>query len=144
MKNLNCFFTLAVISILIVSYPGEIKAQKAPKCVKVVTTKRPTILKLDLAELNKFYLNFEQGKSFENLKTAKTDLSYYLLAQELNGNRIFAFELEQKGKRLFLNKYMPVQTCDIGDLSLDTFLKEEGKISGCRLGNYTFKQLPKE
>ncbi len=124
--------------------PSITYGQKVPKCVKVATIKRPVVLVLNLDKLNRFSKNFEELLSFDEMKTAKWELAYYLLAKEKDGNRIFAFELEQKGKRLFLNKFYPVQTCDMGDLSLDTFIKNEGRISGCRLGNHSFKQLQKK
>ncbi|MBK9016910.1 MAG: hypothetical protein IPM82_24200 [Saprospiraceae bacterium] len=71
----------------------------------------------------------------------KSELAYYLLATETNGTRIFAFELELKGRKLYLNKKLPVQTCSEGELSLDTFLQDEGKIKGCRMGSHAIRQV---
>lgn len=145
MKRYQLLFSIAFC--LFIVLPIGIQAQdvpRAPKRVKVATTKRPIILLLDIRKLDKFYLNFEKDIKFASMKTAKWEEHYYLLAKETQGVRIFAFELERRGKRLFLNKYNVLQTCDTGDLSLDTFLKEEGRITGCRLGTHTVKQLPRK
>jgi hypothetical protein len=124
--------------------PNITYGQKPLKSVKVATTKRPIILLLNLEKLNRFYLNYESEVELDAMKTAKWETTYYLLAKEKSGNRVFAFELEQRGKRLFLNKHKILQTCDMGELSLDTFLKENNKISGCRLGKHTTFLIPKK
>lgn len=135
---------LLALSVIILFALSNVQAQKAPKCVKVAKTTRPNWLKVNLGELFLFNKNFDEEVSFSALKLVKSELSFYLIASEQNGPRIFAFELEQKGKRLFLNKFYPVQTCDQGDLSLDTFLQLDGKIQGCRKGKHTVRQLEKK
>jgi hypothetical protein len=131
MAALFCVFTLC-----------EAQAQKPPKCVKTASTKRPTHVLVSVADLNAFYRNFQsEGASFKAMKIVKSELAYYLLASEQNGTTIYAFELELKGKKLYLNKLLPVQSCSEGELSLDTFLQEDGKIKGCRMGNHTIKQI---
>ncbi len=136
-------FLLAFTAFFLVS-AANIHAQKLPKCVKVAKSHRTNWLLVETPEVNKFYKNFDEDVAFGNLKIVKSELSFYLIADEKNGKRIFAFELEQKGKRLFLNKFYPVQTCDQGDLSLDTFLQLDGKIQGCRKGNHSITQLEKK
>lgn len=131
---------LAIFSFFVVT---DAHAQKAPKCVKVAKSHRPNWLRIDTQKLNRFYQNFDDKATFSNMKVVKSELAYYLLAREKEGTRIFAFELEQKGKRLFLNKFYPVQTCDEGEFSLDTFLQVDGKIQGCRLGTHTIRQITK-
>ena len=121
--------------------PVESIAQKAPKCLKVAKTNRPNWVKISNGDLVRFYRNFTGDVAFGNMKLVKSELAYYLIADEQNGNRIFAFELEQKGKRLFLKRELPVQTCSEGTLSLDTFLQENGKIQGCRVGNHAIKKV---
>lgn len=130
-------FLLAVLTLFSIN---GLYAQKLPKCVKVAKTHRPNWLSVKKSDLEKFYKNYGEEVTFVNLKVVKSELSYYLLASEQDGPRIFAFELEQKGKRLFLNKLYSVQTCDQGDLSLDTFLQKEGKIQACRNGKHTVKE----
>ncbi|GEM_PF-4800785 len=115
-------------------------AQKAPDCVKAAKVSRPTYVLVSPRKLHSFYRNYKAEADFGNTKIVKTDLAYYLLAAEANGNRIFAFELETKGKKLYLNKTLPVQSCSEGELSLDTFLKMDGKIKGCRIGSHTIQQ----
>lgn len=116
---------------------SSVSAQKAPKCLKVAKSDRPTWLLVKSSQLERFYTNFEAGVAFGAMKIAKSELSYYLLAQEKDGKRVFAFELEQKGHRLFLNKDYPVQSCSEGSLLLETFLQQDGKIQGCRIGKHT-------
>jgi len=116
-------------------------AQKAPECVKAATTVQPTHVLVTAEKLGAFYKNFHDTANFKNTKIVKSELAYYLLATESNGTRVFAFELEMKGKKLYLNKVLPVQTCSDGILSLDTFLQEDGKIKGCRMGSHAIKQL---
>lgn len=116
-------------------------AQKAKDCIKASTISRPTYVLVSSEKLGDFYRNFKEEASFGNTKIVKSELAYYLLATEKNGNRIFAFELEQKGKKLYLNKKLPVQICSQGDLSLDTFLQEDGKIKGCKMGAHKIMQL---
>jgi hypothetical protein len=131
MATLFCFLTLC-----------EAQAQKAPKCVKTASIKRPTHVLASVADLNAFYKNYQSdGTSFKALKIVKSELAYYLLASVQNGTAIFAFELELKGKKLYLNRLLPVQSCSEGELSLDTFLQEDGKITGCRMGSHTIKQI---
>ena len=115
-------------------------AQKAPDCIKTAKISRPTMVLLSVNKLNAFYKNFNETVNFKSMKIVKSELAYYLLATEQNGTRVFAFELELKGKKLYLNKMLPVQTCSEGEFSLDTFLQENGKIAGCRIGNHTIKQ----
>ncbi len=111
-------------------------AQKAPKCVKVAKTHRPNWLRIDTKKLDKFYRNFDNSTTFSGMKLVKSELAYYLIAEEKEGGRIIAFELKRKGRRLFLNKSFPVQSCDEGGLGLDTFLQKDGKINGCRKGTH--------
>jgi hypothetical protein len=120
---------------------GESFAQKIPDCVKVAKSHRPNWLLISSAKLNNFYRNFSGQATFGNMKIVKTDQAYYLLGQEQTSKHIFAFELTQKGKRLFLDRKNIVHSCDQGDLSLDTFLHQEGKITGCKLGNHTIRQM---
>ncbi len=133
MAVLFCFFTLC-----------EARAQKPPKCVKTASTKRPTHVLASVADLNAFYKNFQsEGTSFKSMKIVKSELAYYLLASVQNGTAIYAFELELNGKKLYLNKLLPVQSCSEGELSLDTFLQDGGKITGCRMGAHNIKQVTK-
>ncbi len=120
---------------------GQGLAQKAPECVKAATTVRPTHVLATPHKLHNFYKNYHDDVVFVNTKIVKSELAYYLLATEANGTQIFAFELEQKRKKLYLNRKLPVQTCSEGELSLDTFLQEDGKIKGCRMGAHTIKQV---
>ncbi|MBI1227391.1 MAG: hypothetical protein GC192_19320 [Bacteroidetes bacterium] len=119
----------------------NLAAQKAPECVKAATTVQPTHVLVSAQKLHDFYKNYHDEANFKNTKIVKSELSYYLLATESNGTRIFAFELETKGKKLYLNKELPVQTCSQGELSLDTFLQEDGKIKGCRMGSHEIRQI---
>ena len=137
-KFLLAFAVFSFVSV------ATVEAQRLPKCVKVAKSHRPNWLLIKNTGLKKFYKNFGEDVAFGNMKLVKSELSYYLIADEQNGKRIFAFELKQKGKRLFLNKFYPVQTCDQGDLSLDTFLQKDGKIQGCRKGKHTIRQLEKK
>ncbi len=134
---------LLVLCLFSFCFAGSANAQKAPKCVKVAKSHRPNWLRIQPKTLNNFYNNFGGGVSFQDMKIVKSELAYYLIATAKNDNRIFAFELELKGKRLFLNKFLPVQSCDQGELSLDTFLQLDGKIQGCRKGQHTITQLEK-
>ncbi len=134
------FLSVAIFSFLAIA---DVQAQKAPKCVKVAKSNRPNWLRMDANKLTKFYWNFDEMVNFQSMRLVKSELAYYLLAKEQGGNRVFAFELEQKGKRLFLNKFYPVHSCDEGSLGLETFLQRDGKIQGCRKGNHELKQLVK-
>ncbi len=122
---------------------ATVLAQKLPSSLKVAKTNRPTALFLNTTDLTKFYQNFGEPTTFRKMKLAKTELAYYLIASEAEGPRIFAFELEQKGKRLCLNKFFPVQSCSTGELTLDTFIETNGKIAGCRLGSHKIQQFEK-
>lgn len=133
--TLTLFFLLFVNNI--------VQSQKGPDCIKTAKISRPTWLYINSKKLGEFYKNFGGGVDFKGMKIVKSELSYYLIADEASGTRIFAFELEQKGKKLFLNKYLPIQSCSEGELSLDTFLQEDGKITGCRIGNHTIAQKQK-
>lgn len=128
---------LLLLSCILMS---EANAQKTPDCIKTAKISRPTMVLVSVGKLNAFYRNFNDEASFKNMKIVKSELAYYLLATEQNGARVFAFELELKGKKLYLNKLLPVQTCSEGEFSLDTFLQENGKITGCRMGAHTIKQ----
>jgi hypothetical protein len=120
---------------------ADVQAQKLPSSLKVAKTNRPTALLITTGELAKFHRNFDDGQTFQKMKLVKTELAYYLIASDANGPDIFAFELKQKGKRLCLDKYLPVQSCNTGELTLDTFIEVDGKIEGCRLGIHTIKQI---
>lgn len=111
-------------------------AQRAPKCLKVATTARPTWVLVETAQLDKFCQQFGSGTSFEKMKIVKAELAYYLLASEKSTGKIYAFELEQKGKRLYVNRLYPIQACSEGGLTLDAFLQKDGKIQGCRMGEH--------
>ncbi|MCF8244542.1 MAG: hypothetical protein K9J37_08270 [Saprospiraceae bacterium] len=139
MKLFNKKYALITVIFFCFSI-GQSLAQKAPECVKAATTVRPTHVLATPHKLHNFYKNYHDEAVFENTKIVKSELAYYLLATEKNGPRIFAFELEQKRKKLFLNRKLPVQTCSEGTLSLDTFLQEDGKIKGCRMGGHTIRQ----
>ena len=139
MKLFNKKYALITVVFLGFSISQSL-AQKAPECVKAATTVRPTHVLATPHKLHNFYRNYHDEAIFVNTKIVKSELSYYLLATEANGTRFFLFELEQNGKKLFLNRKLPVQTCSEGELSLDTFLQEDGKIKGCRMGAHTIKQ----
>ncbi|MCB0522436.1 MAG: hypothetical protein H6577_26215 [Lewinellaceae bacterium] len=134
---------LASIFLLAFSLPGA-TAQKAPECVKVAKANRPNWLLLKKADLDRFYLNFEGNVTFSNMKLVKSELAFYLIAKEQGGESVFAFELEQKGNKLFLNKYFPVQSCNPGELTLDTFIQQDGKITGCRTAKHSLQQIPEK
>ncbi|MBI5914095.1 MAG: hypothetical protein HY842_01865 [Bacteroidetes bacterium] len=126
--------TLPLLLLLVCFFSSGMLAQKSPDCIKAAKITRPTFVLVSSGKLNKFA---DGEADFSKMKIVKSELAYYLLASEQNGKRIFAFELEQKGRRLFLNQKLPVQSCSEGELSLDTFLQEDGKITGCRMGNHT-------
>lgn len=137
-------FLLPFIALLFASQ-DLVAQKKLPAKMKVTTTKRPNSLQVDAAQLAHFYKNFNQPPvTFNYLKVVKTDSAYYLLSRAEKDTRIFAFELEQKGKRLFLNKLLPLQTCGQGDLSLDNFVRHTGKITGCLLGRHVIIQVEPE
>ncbi len=120
---------------------GEMQAQKAPDCLKTAKLSRPTFVLVKVSKLNAFCKNYNEAASFKDMKIVKSELAYYLMASEQNGTRIFVFELEQKGKKLYLNKKLPVQSCSEGEFSLDAFLQEDGKITGCRMGSHSIRQV---
>ena len=124
--------------------PQVFAQKKAPECVKVAKANRPNWLKVNVEDLDRFYKNFEDGTSFANMKIVKSELAYYLIAKENGGDRVFAFELEQKKNKLFLNRYFPVQSCEPGELTLDTFLQKDGKITGCRTAKHHLQQIEKK
>jgi len=140
---MRSFFLKTLLAIAMLSFfsTPEAQAQKLPKCVKVAKSNRPNWLKIQSPTLKKFYKNFGEDIDFGNMKLVKSELAFYLIADERNGNRIFAFELEQKGKRLFLNKFFPAQTCSEGELLLNSFLQKDGKIQGCRKGSHVVKLI---
>lgn len=120
-----CLFLIAV-------QPSLLEAQQLPSRVKVASVDRPNRLLLKLEKLGKFSANFGDRLQFSDMKVVKTELAFYLLAAEKDSSRIFAFELEQKRKRLFLSKRLPVLFCEEGELSLQTFLQVGGKINSCK------------
>lgn len=122
-------------------FASQFFAQKVPECVKAATTIQPTHVLVSAEKLHAFYKNFQDEANFKNTKIVKSELAYYLLATESDGTRVFAFELETKGKKLYLNREFPVQICSEGILSLDTFLQQDGKITGCRMGSHSSKQI---
>ncbi len=126
-----------------VCMPGAF-AQKGPECVKVAKANRPNWLQLKTTDLDRFYQNFGGGTTFSNMKIVKSELAYYLIAKENGGEKVFAFELEQKKNKLFLNRYFPVQSCEPGELTLDTFLQKDGKITGCRTAKHNIQQNEKK
>jgi hypothetical protein len=128
---------LAIFLSAFISVSGLYAQKKWPDCIKVAKINRPNWIVTNSSKVTRFYKNYGEDVAFDRLKLVKSELAYYLIATELNGQRIFAFELEQKRKRLFLNKKFLVQTCSEGELSLDTFLQENGKITGCRIGNHS-------
>lgn len=117
------------------------QAQKKTVCVKAATVSQPKHILVSAAELSTFFKNFHEEVAFKETKIVKSELAYYLLATEQSGQRVFAFELETKRKKLYLNSKLPVQTCSEGGLSLDTFLQEKGKITGCRTGTHAIHQI---
>ena len=133
----TAFLALAFSLIFI----GQSLAQKSNICVKAATTVRPTHVLVTPHKLQAFYKNFHEEVVFKNTKIVKSELAYYLLATEASGKRVFAFELELKGKKLYLNSSLPVQTCSEGVISLDTFIQEDGKIKGCKLGSHTIQHI---
>ena len=118
----------------------ETLAQKAPDCIKTAKITRPTKVFFNIPKLNDFYKNYDEAANFKDMKIVKADSAYYLVAIEKSGTRLFAFELELKGKKLYLNKKLPVQTCSEGEFSLYPFIQENGKLTGCILGKHIIKQ----
>ena len=129
-------FKIVMALAILLAFQATAQAQKIPKCVKVAKYNRPNWLSVKPSALARFHRNYGEQAVFTNMKLVKSELAYYLIAEEQGGPRIFAFELEQKGKRLFLNRDYPVHTCDQGDLVLGTFLQMDGKIQGCRKGTH--------
>jgi hypothetical protein len=119
---------------------GQGTAQQSTICVKAATTVRPTYVKVAPHKLQTFFKKIHGTAAFANMRIVKSELAYYLIASETGGSRIFAFELEQKRKKLYLNSTLPVLICEGGELSLDTFLQEDGKIRGCRMGPHVIHQ----
>lgn len=120
---------------LVLACAQPMLAQKAPDCLKVVTLKRPTIVLVDTKKLTAFYQNYGDTVQFVKPKIMKSELAYYLVTQEAEyGERIYAFELLQKGKKLRLDKTKPVFLCEKNELAITSFLQENGKITGCRMG----------
>ncbi|MCU0348457.1 MAG: hypothetical protein MUC59_16070, partial [Saprospiraceae bacterium] len=116
-------------------------AQKTPDCLLAAKLNRPTHVLVSLSKLGNFHKNFSSvATSFKETKIVKSELAYYLMATDKNSTDIYVFELELKGKKLYLNRTLPVQTCSEGEFSLDTFLQDNGKIIGCRIGKHTIKQ----
>ncbi|MAT54780.1 MAG: hypothetical protein CMN32_09880 [Saprospirales bacterium] len=135
MKSIRILITALIALTFLVA--NDLHAQRLPKGIKVANEKRPNDLKVTAAELNAFYKAlFGEEMSFKNLKMVKSELAYYLLADCTNDSRIFAFELKQRGKKLCLDPYLPVQSCDKGELQLRTFLEIDGKLNGCKLGEH--------
>ncbi|TAK36971.1 MAG: hypothetical protein EPO28_12775 [Saprospiraceae bacterium] len=132
-----------IVAALLLCAPAGLQAQKLPATLKVAKTNRPTVLLISTGELSRFHRNFRDSRTFRKMKLVKTELAYYLIAADANGPEIFAFELKQKGKRLCLDRYLPVQSCNTGELALDTFLESDGKIDGCRLGIHRIEQIQK-
>lgn len=132
---------LASLLIFAACTPCVFAQKKAPECVKVAKANRPNWLKITSADLNNFYKNFDSETTFGSMKIVKSELAYYLIAKEIGGDKVFAFELEQKKNKLFLNRYFPVQSCEPGELTLDTFLQKDGKIKGCRTAKHHIQQI---
>lgn len=121
-------------------FANDLNAQRLPKGHKVANEKRPNDLKVSAGDLNVYYeALYGETVSFKNLKLAKAELAYYLLADCTNDPRIFAFELRQRGKRLCLDPLLPVHSCAQGKLELRTFLQVDGKVNGCKLGAHKVK-----
>jgi hypothetical protein len=137
----NILLKSVLFAALLLCGHATVQAQKLPATLKVAKTNRPTTLLLSTGDLTKFYQNFGESTTFLKMKLVKTELAYYLIAADANGPNIFAFELKQKGKRLCLDKFLPVQSCETGGLTLDTFIEGAGKIIGCRLGNHRIEQI---
>lgn len=130
-------FALLVLSCILT---GNALAQKKPVCVKAATVSQPKHILVSPEKLTEFYRNFKEEVIFKESKIVKSELAYYLIATEQNGQRVFAFELETKRKKLYLNSKLPVQACTEGELTLDTFLQDDGKITGCRIGGHSIRQ----
>lgn len=137
-----CFANVLFVLVLttIAAIPTLQAQKKAPECVKVAKVSRPNTLLLELKDLNNFYRNFSGSADFKEMKIVKSELAYYLIASDRKDVRILAFQLEQNGKKLFLNRKLPVHSCDQGDLTLDTFLQADGYITGCRIGKHSIQQ----
>lgn len=133
----------ALFAALLLCGHATVQAQKLPATLKVAKTNRPATLLLSTGDLTRFYQNFGETMTFRKMKLVKTELAYYLIAADANGPEIFAFELKHKGKKLCLDIYLPVQSCNTGKLTLDTFLESDGKIAGCRLGSHRIEQIEK-
>jgi hypothetical protein len=131
MSRLSLRLVVAVLLLLTVRV-GQLEGQSSPVRLKVATTDRPNRLLLKLEKLGKFSMNFGDRLQFSDMKVVKTALAFYLLAEEQDSQCIFAFELEQKKRRLFLTNKLVVQFCKEGELSLQTFLQVGGKIDGCK------------
>ena len=134
-------FILIFLAVFII-FLSDLPAQKVLDRLKVTTSKRPTQLQITSDQLNQFckYNQIETIK-FGKMKIVIVDETYYLITDELNKNEIWAFELEQNGKKLYLNKELPIHSCSEGNLFLSSYLQKEGKLIGCKYGNHKLVKI---
>ena len=126
----------AILAVIII-FSHDLPAQKVSGRLKVTTSKRPTQLHITNVQLNAFCKNIQiDNINFGKLKVVIVEKTYYLISEEKNSNGIWAFELGQKGKKLILNKDLPIQSCSEGKLSLSSYLQKDGKIIGCKFGDH--------